>query len=1770
MKKIFSALLSLVVAICSIIMLPACKAEATPQTMEITAMKVNSLTKPIGIDTNPIFSWTLTSDGFGKSQSAYRIIVSTTMAKAEKGEGDMWDSGKIAGENNYDIAYDGQPLSSRTEYFWRVDVYDESDNLSESEISTFETGMLSESDWQAQWIDAGIEEIINFDDARWIWNDEAQYWVPAGVKYFRFSFTPDESKTIETVYIACTGDDHINAYLNGEEIGSSTIWTDGIIVNATDKILSGKNVLSARVENTTGGTGAYAAYVAKLQVHYTDGTFDAYASNDSWKLSETEVEGWTNVDFDDSSWKNATDVGAITVSPWKNVEVDTSKISEATGAPMLRKEFNVAKDVKKARMYISGLGLFELLINGNLPDDTVLNPANTQYEDTVHYRVFDVTDMLVSGNNAIAVELGNYFYNENYSRWNTKNAVWRDQPKLIAQLHITYSDGTEDVIKTDTSWKVTTDGPRVFDSVYFGEYYDARKEITGWDKAGFDDSSWDNAALAKEPGKLVFEDMEPMRRLTTFKSTVSKIASGSYVIEIPVITAGWAKINFPTTVKDEEITIVFGETLKSDGSVHPVSWGDGAGSFQTYKYTCKGNGNETFEPKFSYAGFQYIEVKGYSGTLTAKDVECYLIASDVESSSTIETSNELINTLHEMMVRSTINNMQGKPTDCPTWEKLGWLGDYDTVVRSVMFNYDASAFNRNFMDIIRDAAKGEKLPNFAPVAEAFGNVVIWNAAYIDAIYEAWNYYGSLTLAEDHYDKMREVALSYIKILDKNDGVWPHTGSLNDWQGPDGPSSSPEGSGIIGTAYVYGTLGNLAEMADALGKTEEAAEYRAYRKNIYTAFNNKFYNAEKGYYETGYWNSSWAGTRSEYRQTSNLVPIAFGLCPEENLKSVVDSIANHVISEDYHLESGHVGTKLILPVLSENGYEDIAYKLITQTTYPSWGYWVSQGATTLWEGYPVQGTRSRDHYFLGSYDQWIFENLAGIDSFNDGFKNITIKPQFIGDLTYVNCSLDTVRGKLVSNWEKSDDNKVSLTVTIPVGSKATVILPSAELLVNDVALNMQAGIDSFSTYENETTVVLNSGTYTFTFTEENGAITKEGNLAIGATIEAYGTITSPARWTDPAKLIDGDRDNIVNGEHTGWSCAKWTKNSYVLIDLGDIYNVNSIEIYPTGQNATSNLCSNFPKGYDVLISEDNVTWTTVDSRKNLEVPVADENNNSPVFVSSFNKQKARYVKVNITAYHDTYGQFAEIEVYYRATDKDKLKALINTCNKLNSSDYTVSAFESFSKILNEAKFSSDYTTALEKLTSAYESLKNYTVINLAADKTVTASSTIGSAPWNNPQALTDGDRNNFSKSQRQGWSGDYGATPTIDIDLEEIKTISYVDLYPTGSTGANTICRWFPKNYSIQVSTDNSTWKTVYSVKNAPQPYSDENDNITPVSHQFAPVQARYVRVNVTKLNDKYTTPWNSIEKYVQFSEIEVYAHKNAIVGATLQIGSSLTVNYYADITGNVENALMRFTRNKNVVEIKGVFDESSGYFVFDYAGINPQCMNDFIKAELVIDGKTVSVKENYSVKSYCENLITKTADELTLTQSAHDALKTLLADMLVYGAASQEYKQYNLENLPDTSKWVSQYKSEFTVPEGVKTIIGNTDENNMIASAGVNMSNVNKVYFKIKVTDDVIIKLNDVVIDKSALTKNSNGTYTLYSEGIKATQFDKVFTLQLIKDGNEISRIQYNTNAYIQTKYATPSVEKIVKALSNYGNSAIKYKTAISPDNTFEFEGDNI
>ncbi len=2068
LKKVTSIALAVLLVLCSVatyFTYSALKSKASVEKLEITNMLINGLKSPIGIDTEPVFSWTNETEGYDRSMSAYRIVVASTMEKAAAGEGDLWDSGKTLSNKNFDILYNGAKLSSRTAYFWRVEVYDEKDNLFVSEVASFETGMLDSSDWQAKWIGIDLNNTFTFDGASWIWTNEQQYHVPTGVRYFRYKFTPDSTKSVLSVVIGSIADDSHTLYYNGQEIATSTSWIKGTYADLTDKTVSKQNTICVKATNTHTNTGSYAGLILKAVITYTDGTKDIISTNGNWKVTSEEETGWKSGSFDASHWQNATVIGDNTIAPWGAVSVKTNLTSNDLGAPMFRKEFNVSKTVSKARMYICGLGLFELKINGALPDDTVLNPVNSQYEQTVCYRVFDVTKLLLSGDNAIAVELGNSFYNENFTMWNTSNAQWRDDPKLIAQLHIDYTDGTSDVISTDTTWKYTTDGPVTYNSIYYGEKYDARLEIDGWDKASFDDSSWKNAVLDNAPGTLRFQNMEPMRRLNKFDTVITRLDDGTYIVKTPVITTGWAKITFNEAKAGDKITIIYGETLKEDGRVKQVNWGATYGdgrSFQICEYTAKGVKGETYEPKYTYCGYEYIEIVGYTGILSANDIECYLIANDVEQVSTFETSNELINKLHANMQRALINNFQGKPTDCPTYEKLGWLGDYNVVTRSAMFNYGIESFNANFMNTIRDTSKTfyNRIANYSPTAEGAYNAVIWSAAYNEAIYESWRYYGTLNLVKDHYELMRKTVMYYvdeIKVQSESGGLikWPwtysHTLSLNDWQAPDGPSSTPEGSSIIGTAMIYNILEHMAEMADAIGRTADAQEYRGYMQNIYTAFNLHFYNAEKGYYESPYWNESNASTRTKYRQTSNLCAVYFGLCPEDRLESVVKSIADDVVAKGIHLDTGLVGTRQLLPVLSENGYAELAYQVITQTTYPSWGFWVENGATSCWEGYPINGTRSRNHYFLGSYDQWIFENLAGFDTFSEGFTTLTVRPQVLNDLDFMNCTMKTVRGTLTSNWKKYDDGTFEMLVQIPTGTTATIYVPVGSvdnLRVNGILLSEQKGIRNYVVENGYVKITAGSGNYEFisgdivnnNSTETRSELealvatattlssanyspsaflklqneiadanlvlsnaassgtqlsiaklqlstqlallseNKTGNLALKMPVTAAGTLNAGS-WGNVANITDGDLKNLAGNQNTGWCCSAFNADTYFIIDLGATYKLNCVRLYATGCTTTNPLCTWFPKSYDILVSNNNSTWETVASESGFSNALRAESNGvGPSHTSYFDTVEARYIKIDITGFQDKinwdwYAQISEAEVFCVSEDELELRTLIDECKLLAPESYLTHAYNDFKTVLDdvinsnldnsvaiynasvalnralddlsrytlynlvlnktpipssilgagnpewnkasnlvdgdrnnisssgehcgwssvgyakkvtidfdlgrkytfntvelyptgfsganapsrtfpktfeiqisndntnwttvyraesvpipnsdangnpiphvctfnsvnaryvrayliepnapyktpwgstdqyiqlseieiynnvgytlndlikeaEAISSENYPTnawtafteslndatrisvlgnadekadAAKELSKAISVLKKSSYGNLALNSKVIASSEIANAGWNNPDSLTDGDRKNISGSQHQGWSSAYGdAGVYVQLDLGDVYNFNTVDLYPTGCIGANAPCYWFPKSFMIQVSTNATNWITVYTATNIERPYSDANGNAPRMRYSFDAIDARFIRVQVTELLDAEAIWGSSKEQYAQLAEIEVYNLTNKLIAANLELGESLTLNYYANLEDICSSAVLEVTRDGEAVQIPGVIDKETGYYKFSFKGINPQCMTDEFDAVLKINRTELDKKNDYSIKSYAQRVFANNDEDL----------RTLLAAMLVYGEAAQKYTGYKADDLATTGvDFIAAYApDELLVTEGTRNVT-NVGEVNKVNSVGLNFSNHVKVYFRFTCDGTVPVTLNGKAVDLSTL-KVEDGKYVIYSEPLTALDFDLVQTLRV---GD--STVEYNVNAYVLAKKDSATAGELAKALGNYGIAA--------------------
>ncbi len=707
-------------------------------------------------------------------------------------------------------------------------------------------------------------------------------------------------------------------------------------------------------------------------------------------------------------------------------------------APVFSKDFVVPDKIKKAQIFVCGLGLFELKINGILPDDSVLNPAHSQYSKTLLYRAFDITDLLHDGINTVTVELGNGFFNETTDIWDWNTASWRAAPKMIADMEISYADGSAESVVTNEEWQVTLDGPTVSNSIYLGETFDSRRT----------EFTWQNAKYADAPaGTLKLQDMPPIRRISEMKPKSIKRIDGSYIIEAPEMTTGWAAINI-NAPKDAEIIITYGEKLREDGLVQKIGKYEGHNGewwpeayIQQDKFISNGS-LAVFEPKFSYKGFKYIQIDNYPDNLTADDITIYRTANDVEIISDFECSNELLNKLHGIMRRTMLNNFQGKPTDTPVWEKNGWLGDANCALDVMMYNFDMSKYMTSFVDIMNDCFEEYgQVPVIVPTpAWGTGNSPVWNTIYVFAVEAMLNYCGNREYAEKIYSNLRKFALNDIAELDSLGGTWGTRG-LSDWLAPMNGEDLPidpnpsEGAEICCTAYICAMLKSMARISDILGKGD-SEEYLTAAERFCDAFNKKFYNNDLNIYETTIWNQK--GNRRKYRQTSNLLPLSFGMVPNEKKAAVVKNLIDDIVTHDYHLDTGCTGTKHILPVLFNEGYADVAYKILTQTTYPSWGYWVENGADSAWESWE-RTTRSLDHYFLGTYDETFYSHIAGIRNIKDGYKKFTVAPEIGCGLEWAKAFINSPQGKIRCEWKK-ENGKIAVEIEIPEGATAEIRLP----------------------------------------------------------------------------------------------------------------------------------------------------------------------------------------------------------------------------------------------------------------------------------------------------------------------------------------------------------------------------------------------------------------------------------------------------------------------------------------------------------------------------------------------------------------------------------------------------------------------------------------------------------------------------------------------------------------------------------------------------------
>ena len=746
-----------------------------------------------------------------------------------------------------------------------------------------------------------------------------------------------------------------------------------------------------------------------------------------WKVRVWDKEGRESKWSKPSYWE----MGLLNADDWKGNWIGL----DSQAAPMLRKEFMVTKSIKEARAYISGLGYYELSLNGTKVGDHVLDPGQTDYEQRVYYVVYDITKALNKGSNAVGIILGNGWYHQTVV--NTKKFGWGDviygKPRVLAQFRVIYTDGTEEMIVTDLTWKGST-SPIVSDNIYLGEFYDARLEKPGWDSHGYNDSAWGKVKLMDSPGgRLISQDIQPIKKIRTFKpAAIANPKPGVYVYDMGQNFSGWVRLKLKAD-KGTKIQLRFAETIFEDGMIDPASTGVYATDIvQTDEYICKGEGTEEWEPRFTYHGFQYVEMIGFPGIPALENLEGIVVNTALEENGTFECSDEMINRIHETILITTLSNVHSILTDCPHRERCQWLGDI--LAEMSVYNFNSPHLLAKFTEDIETGRRGDVPNHISPGRRTGGRASSdWGSTFIQLPYYIYLYYDDLSVASNHYEGMT-FFMDYLHKISKDYIIYEGWGDLFE---PGSVKSKRTPNELTSTAFFYYNAWTMREIASALGKSEDVQKYSALMQDIKSAFIKKYYHIENKTFGS---------------QTAGAIALNFGLVPKGDETAVAESMKKDVVEKyNGHHSTGHMGTRYIYGELSRFGHGDIAQQMLNQTTYPSFGELFLRGATTIWEYWgeleidqTSNGTRSRNHPFQGGFDVWFYNGIAGInpDPEYPGFKHIIMKPQIIGTLDYAKASFKSPYGLIRSEWQKKD-NSLHWDLCIPVNTRADVYVPADE-------------------------------------------------------------------------------------------------------------------------------------------------------------------------------------------------------------------------------------------------------------------------------------------------------------------------------------------------------------------------------------------------------------------------------------------------------------------------------------------------------------------------------------------------------------------------------------------------------------------------------------------------------------------------------------------------------------------------------------------------------
>jgi alpha-L-rhamnosidase len=1043
-------------------------------------LRADNLKNPLGIDdATPKFSWQLRDAETGAKQTAYEVLVASSPELLAQGKADLWTSGRVASGQSLNVRYGGPALKPSTRYSWCVKVWGvDGKTYAASEAAWWETGLmhgagletrttagletgatkgtgatnetggskvLGADGWRAQWIgyETPEEATVRHAPADWIANPDAKSPAVARDAEQRFAFrtTITLPQAVKLAALYATGQDTVAAWVNGAQVLNENPlppyrqmpWKKFVRADVTSQLSAGKNTLAVEVlhyvVNPNGmATDDAPPMIATLVVEYADGTWTSFASNVEWKTAINSggggtADGWQKASFDDSAWK-----AALLWTPL------SGKRSESMGEPWipdsvkeLRHEFTVGAPIKSARLYVTALGAYQIFLNGKGVGNQVLAPGWTDYRERVIYQTYDVTEQVQNGSNAIGALLAPGWYETPLEWFQQPNNYGLTPPALRAQLRIEHTDGRVEWVETDASWQAAT-SYILHSEIYDGESQDAGLRQGGWARPGFAAEGWKSAiAIEPKPVKIEAQDFPPIGVERTLQpKSVTEPKPGTFVYDFGQNFSGIEVVRM-SGASGGDVRARFAEVLNSDGTIYTDNLRTAKATDSLVK-TSKGV-NVLF-PQFTFHGFRYMELTGVPAAPSKDEVAGLVIHIDAPWTAKLETGNAMINQLWSNILWGQRSNFVGVPTDCPQRdERLGWMGDAQVFWRTASYNMDLAAFSRKFAADMRGTQAGQPFYGiFSPgtVTPFAGAAAAWSDAGVIVPWTSWLQTGDTSIIEQNWAAMTKY-LDAIAAANP-DFLWEHEyGSpFGDWLSPEGKTDER----LLATAYWAWDATLMRQMAAATGRTADAEKYAALFEKIRAAFQKQFVRgdgfvagADNSPSQFGVINNPNAKSEGGDTQTGYVLALHMNLLPEALHAAAAKRLVDKIEANHNMLATGFLGTPYLLEELTKAGYVKLAYTLLLNTQYPSWGYMVTHGATTMWERW--NGDQMRDdpsmnsynHYAYGAVADWMYRYAAGVDTMpsDPGFHTVVLHPVFDERLGHIAFDYDSVYGPIHSDW-----------------------------------------------------------------------------------------------------------------------------------------------------------------------------------------------------------------------------------------------------------------------------------------------------------------------------------------------------------------------------------------------------------------------------------------------------------------------------------------------------------------------------------------------------------------------------------------------------------------------------------------------------------------------------------------------------------------------------------------------------------------------------------